>query len=736
MNKNNVNLPIDSICISDEYFYLVDEEFFSVLEERKRHCWVRDDISDKCLACEKYFNMLLRRRHHCRFCGGLFCYECSGHTIEIPKFIESRPKPEYNPYDIKNYIPDTLRDKTLSTLGYNTNEDRVCLYCYKKIKSINEIHELVRVFSKVILDIPTYRKMAQVNKAWNRLARFYLSNFRQIQFYLPDHKFTQRECQLLWVNRHFFAGHSRWLIPLIKSIHWKTISVHDKKQIIDLLRNQSRTHTCKQLMCNGQCNIQFTPEDAIICLYPYIEEKQIRKYIFESLSKAPIQELLCYLPYLVYSCRFYYNKVKEKCQISEYLIHNSTQNYTFLNYFYWELNLQMCDKELRAMYHTIKLKLLDAIDADDGACDNKDILLNSEGFMKNMARMIEKQPNSLALKDIIRDHLLYKNYFADYPIAIPLRPDKLCIGVDLEAMEIKDSATRPILIPFNCITKISADEYGSDTFSALYKREDVRKDHIICKIISVMNGIMFRDMSISMNLVQYAILPLDEKCGFVEIVSNAQTVYHIHEKMKFSIQNYIIEYNGDESMEVLRDRFVKSCAGYCVISYLLGLGDRHLDNIMITEDGFLFHIDYGFILGYDPKIITKNAFGGSDIRLTGDMIDMMGGAESKHYKRFKELCNQCYNCLRQHSNLFYILLSMLTNYKPDIDGKGAFTKNIIEKHIIDKFIPFENNYEARIHINTKISNTSSSSFGTSLSDFFHHYNKEGWMGRFFAGFGQ
>jgi hypothetical protein len=79
---------------------------------------------------------------------------------------------------------------------------------------------------------------------------------------------------------------------------------------------------------------------------------------------------------------------------------------------------------------------------------------------------------------------------------------------------------------------------------------------------------------------------------------------------------------------------------------------------------------------------------------------------------------------------------MLTNYKPDIDGKGAFTKNIIEKHIIDKFIPFENNYEARIHINTKISNTSSSSFGTSLSDFFHHYNKEGWMGRFFAGFGQ
>lgn len=42
------------------------------------------------------------------------------------------------------------------------------------------------------------------------------------------------------------------------------------------------------------------------------------------------------------------------------------------------------------------------------------------------------------------------------------------------------------------------------------------------------------------------------------------------------------------------DNFVLSCAGYCVATFVMGLGDRHASNIMVTRNGMLFRTSRPF----------------------------------------------------------------------------------------------------------------------------------------------
>ncbi|GKT31753.1 Phosphatidylinositol kinase like protein [Aduncisulcus paluster] len=101
------------------------------------------------------------------------------------------------------------------------------------------------------------------------------------------------------------------------------------------------------------------------------------------------------------------------------------------------------------------------------------------------------------------------------------------------------------------------------------------------------------------------------------------------------------------------DNFVKTCVGGSVLTYLLGVGDRHLENILVQPNGNMFHIDFGYMLGRDPKAFAPA------MKLSKAMVEAMGGPFSDGYKQFKELSCESYLILRRHANLFFNLFKMM-----------------------------------------------------------------------------
>mmetsp|Transcript_30376 Transcript_30376/g.56547 ORF Transcript_30376/g.56547 Transcript_30376/m.56547 type:complete len:140 (-) Transcript_30376:197-616(-) len=102
---------------------------------------------------------------------------------------------------------------------------------------------------------------------------------------------------------------------------------------------------------------------------------------------------------------------------------------------------------------------------------------------------------------------------------------------------------------------------------------------------------------------------------------------------------------------------------------------------MLRTNGQMFHIDFGFIFGRDPKPLPP------PFRFTRAMADAMGGEESDHYKQFQSYCCQAYNWLRKSANLILNMLSLMVNASiPDLsvhEDPSIVLKKVEEKFRLD-----------------------------------------------------
>lgn len=267
----------------------------------------------------------------------------------------------------------------------------------------------------------------------------------------------------------------------------------------------------------------------------------------------------------------------------------------------------------------------------------------------------------------------------------------------------------------NSISSVSMEDSATNgTYSIMFKTgDDLRQDQLVIQIITLMDQLL-RNENLDLQLTPYRILATGPRDGALQFILN-KTLASVLSENNNGILGYLREHNPDPTTllgvtDESMDTYVRSCAGYCVITYILGVGDRHLDNLLICPDGHFFHADFGYILGHDPKPFPPL------MKLPIQIIDGMGGINSQNYSKFRALCFTAYTTLRKSANLILNLFALMSHSTiPDImvERDNAAVLKVKEKFCLDM-----TEEEAILHFQNLI-NDSVNAFLPVVIDRFH-----------------
>ncbi|XP_051155404.1 lateral signaling target protein 2 homolog [Leptopilina boulardi] len=73
--------------------------------------WVPDNDAPRCMACQSGFTVV-RRRHHCRNCGKVFCGRCSSNNVPLPRYGHTKPVRVCNRCFLYQVTPFTVSQVT------------------------------------------------------------------------------------------------------------------------------------------------------------------------------------------------------------------------------------------------------------------------------------------------------------------------------------------------------------------------------------------------------------------------------------------------------------------------------------------------------------------------------------------------------------------------------------------------------------------------------------------------
>jgi len=364
--------------------------------------------------------------------------------------------------------------------------------------------------------------------------------------------------------------------------------------------------------------------------------------------------------------------------LEDFLIERSCSNPAVLGYqFYWYLTVEASadgDKSIQVRYGRVLQKLYDKMRETERGRLMAETIQRQKTFIMFLSKLAKDirtskdgRPKKIEkLRHVLKDPVKLGQLFSVESTAqiaglpLPLDSSKMIVGVDTESSSVFKSNLFPLRLALRCSD-------GTE-YPVIFKDgDDLRQDQLVIQLISLMDRLL-RKENLDLRLTPYKVLATGQTVGLVQFITS-KTLGEVAAVYPGGILEYLRTENPDSGgslghygvLPSVLENFVRSCAGYCVVTYILGVGDRHLDNLMISPRGHFFHVDFGYILGRDPKPFPPS------IKVCKEMVDGMGGDKSLHYGRFKRLCYTAFICLRKNSGLIINLVGLMIDANiPDI----------------------------------------------------------------------
>lgn len=500
----------------------------------------------------------------------------------------------------------------------------------------------------------------------------------QILNYSPSQQLTSEEKDLIWKFRFYLARDKRGLTKFLKSVTWRDSS-EVKQAVEELLPQWTEIDT----------------DDALELLGPGTVDSRVRAFAVKQLSRADDDELLLYLLQLVQSLKFESTASDQRSSrsttsaisyddsgLTDFLIGRGVKNPVLGNRLYWYLMVEVAleDRVMAKMYGRVVFRFMNKILESDNGSERRE-LMRRQGLMvdtlakraRDLRTSKDPRPKKIEkLRSIISDS---KNNLASMPpLPLPLNATIEVTGIIAEKSSVFKSNLYPLLLYFQCSD-------GSEYPIIFKDGDDMRQDQLVIQLFTLMDQLL-RKENLDLKLSPYNVLATGPLQGMAQFIPS-KTIAAICSEHG-NLLNYLRVSNPDEGSvgtwgvePSVIDTFVRSCAGYCVVTYLLGVGDRHLDNLLVAPDGHFFHVDFGYILGRDPKPFPP------PVKVCKEMVDCMGGPQSPHYLRFKNFCFTAFTILRKSANLILNLVSLMVDANiPDIKHRDVH-EQIQEKFRLD-----------------------------------------------------